>query len=128
MLVHRIVFSAFFTCLMIFSATHQHASAEVYELRTYTTHEGKLKNLNARFRNHTVKLFNKHGMESIGYWVPTDGPKAKNTLIYVLKHQSREAAAKSWKAFLSDPAWKKVAQRISGGMVRFSPKDLIRSS
>lgn len=83
--------------------------AEVYELRTYTTNEGKLDNLNARFRDHTVKLFDKHGMKSIGYWVPTDGEQAKNTLIYVISHKSREAATASWKAFLSDPAWKKVA-------------------
>lgn len=84
-------------------------SADVYELRTYTTHEGKLDNLNARFRDHTVRLFAKHGIESVGYWVPTEGPEAKNTLIYVLKHKSREAAQASWKAFIADPEWKKVA-------------------
>jgi len=86
------------------------ASAEVYELRTYTTHEGKLDALNARFRDHTVRLFQKHGMESVGYWVPTDEPKSKNTLIYVLKHKSREAAKASWQAFLADPEWKRVAE------------------
>ncbi len=84
--------------------------ADVYELRTYTTNEGKLDALNARFRNHTVNLFKKHGMESIGYWVPTDGEKAKNTLIYVISHKSREAAQASWKAFGSDPEWRKVAK------------------
>ena len=68
------------------------AAADVYELRTYTTHEGKLENLNARFRDHTVRLFKKHGMESVGYWVPTAEPKSKNTLIYVIKHKSRDAA------------------------------------
>jgi hypothetical protein len=88
----------------------QQASADVYELRTYTTKDGKLDNLNARFRDHTVGLFTKHGMESIGYWVPTDGPKAKNTLIYVLKHKDRSAAKASWQAFLADPDWKTVAK------------------
>ena len=83
---------------------------QVYELRTYTTNEGKLKNLNARFRDHTVKLFKKHGIESVGYWVPTDEKKSKNTLIYVIKHKSRDAAKASWKAFGSDPEWKKVAK------------------
>ena len=83
--------------------------ADVFEMRTYTTNEGKLDNLNARFRDHTVRLFKKHGMESVGYWVPTDGPAAKNTLIYVLRHKSREAAQASWKAFLADPEWQKVA-------------------
>ena len=85
-------------------------SADVYELRTYTTNEGKLKNLNARFRDHTVRLFKKHGMESVGYWVPTAEPKSKNTLIYVLKHKSRDSAKASWKAFLADPDWKKLAR------------------
>ncbi|MHC4876946.1 MAG: NIPSNAP family protein [Planctomycetota bacterium] len=84
--------------------------ADVYELRTYTTNEGKLDALNARFRNHTVSLFRKHGMESVGYWVPTDGEKSKNTLIYVISHKSREAAQTSWKAFGSDPEWQKVAK------------------
>ena len=83
--------------------------ADVFELRTYTTNEGKLDNLNARFRDHTVRLFEKHGMESVGYWVPTDEPKSENTLIYVIKHNSREAAQASWSAFLADPQWKKVA-------------------
>ena len=86
------------------------ASAEVYELRTYTTNEGKLDNLNARFRDHTVRLFEKHGIESVGYWVPADDPKSKNTLIYVVKHKSRDAAKASWRAFLADPEWKKVAR------------------
>ena len=86
------------------------AQAEVYELRTYTTNEGKLDNLNARFRDHTVALFDKHGMESVGYWVPTDEPQSANTLIYVLRHESREAAGVSWRAFIQDPAWAKVAE------------------
>ena len=92
-----------------FLASSSQSLADVYELRTYTTNEGKLDNLNVRFRDHTVQLFKKHGMESVGYWVPTDEPKSKNTLIYVLKHKSRDAAKVSWKAFLADPEWKKVA-------------------
>ncbi len=85
-------------------------AAQVYELRTYTTNEGKLPNLHARFRDHTVGLFDKHGMESIGYWVPVDEPAASNTLIYVLRHESRDAAKASWRAFATDPAWQKVAK------------------
>jgi hypothetical protein len=81
----------------------------VYELRTYTCYDGKLDALKARFRDHTVRIFNKHGMESIGYWVPQDGERSKNTLIYILAHPSREAAAKHWAEFLADPEWKKVA-------------------
>lgn len=81
---------------------------KVYELRTYTTHEGRLPNLLARFRDHTIQIFEKHGMKSIGYWVPADEPRSKNTLIYLLEHKSREAAKNSWDAFRSDPEWIKV--------------------
>jgi NIPSNAP len=79
----------------------------LYELRTYYTPEGKLDALNARFRNHTMKLFEKHGMTNVMYWTPTDKP---NTLIYVLAHKDQSAADASWKAFVEDPEWKKVAE------------------
>ena len=79
----------------------------LYELRTYYTPEGKLDALNARFRNHTMKLFEKHGMKNIMYWTPVDKP---NTLIYVIAHKDKDAAAASWKAFSADPEWKKVAE------------------
>jgi hypothetical protein len=80
----------------------------VFELRTYYAHEGKLNDLHARFRNHTTKLFEKHGMTNVGYWVPQEGPQAGNTLIYILAHQSRQAASKSWEAFRNDPEWIKA--------------------
>jgi hypothetical protein len=80
----------------------------VYELRTYTTLEGRLPALAARFRNHTVGIFQKHGIESIGYWVPADPPKSQNTLYFILRHKSREAATASWAAFWKDPEWLKV--------------------
>ncbi len=81
----------------------------VFELRTYTTMEGRLEALKSRFRNHTTRIFQRHGMKNIGYWVPADQPKSQNTLIYVLQHESREAAKKSWDDFRQDPEWKKVA-------------------
>ena len=87
-----------------------HASADVYELRTYTTNEGKLDALNDRFRDDTVRLFKEHGIESVGYWVPVDEPESTNTLIYVLKHKNRDVARESWKAFIADPEWKSVAK------------------
>jgi hypothetical protein len=80
----------------------------VFELRTYTAAPGKLDALNKRFRDHTVKLFTKHGMTHVGYWTPADAPLSENTLIYVLAHQSRETAKKSWDAFRSDPEWIKA--------------------
>ena len=85
------------------------AQNRVFELRTYTCFEGKLETLKTRFRDHTIEIFKRHGMESIGYWVPQDGEKSKTTLIYILAHPSREAADRNWKEFISDPEWKKVA-------------------
>lgn len=85
------------------------ASAEdggkVYELRTYTTHPGKLDALHARFRDHTMKIFEKHGMRNVMYWTPAD---TDHTLVYLLEHDSREAADKSWAAFRKDPEWQKA--------------------
>jgi hypothetical protein len=81
-------------------------NTRVYELRTYTTEPGRLPALHKRFKDHTIKLFEKHGMKNGMYWVPTE---EDNKLIYVVEHESREAADKSWTAFRNDPEWKKVA-------------------
>jgi hypothetical protein len=94
--------------LLILSAGFAAAQDRVYELRTYTCNEGKLEALKARFRDHTIAIFKRHNMESIGYWVPQDGDRSKNTLIYILAHPSREAAAKNWAEFNADPEWQKV--------------------
>ena len=85
------------------------AEGRIYELRTYTCFEGKLDALKARFRDHTIRIFKKHDMQSVGYWVPEDPERSKNTLVYILVHPSREAADKNWAAFQADPEWKKVA-------------------
>lgn len=74
----------------------------LYELRTYTTNEGKLDALHARFRDHTKRLFEKHGIANVAYWTPTDKP---NTLIYIVGHKSAEGAKASWAAFVADPEW-----------------------
>lgn len=76
----------------------------IYELRTYYTHPGKLDALQARFRDHTVKLFEKHGMTNVGYWVPT--ANEKQILIYLMAYPNRESRDASWKSFLADPEWK----------------------
>ena len=83
----------------------------VFELRTYTSPDGKLNDLVARFRNDTLRIFEKHGMENVGYWVPADAPASSNTLIYILAHDSRDAATKSWAAFREDPEWRAVTER-----------------
>ena len=80
----------------------------VFELRTYTAAPGKFDALHKRFRDHTVRLFTKHGMTHVGYWTPADAPLSENTLIYVLAHRDREAAKKSWAGFRSDPEWLKA--------------------
>ena len=83
------------------------AAERVFELRTYTTNEGKLPDLLKRFRDHTTRIFEKHGMTNIGYWVPKDKP---NTLIYMIAFPSREAATKAWDAFRADPEWVRVSK------------------
>jgi len=91
----------------------------IFEMRTYTTPEGKLGALDARFRDHTIALFEKHGMTSLGYYHPVDANKgAANTLVYFLAFPSREAATASWAAFRADPAWveaKAASEKGAGG-------------
>jgi len=94
------------------NAAVAHAQAgKVYELRTYTAPEGKLGDLHARFRNHTMRIFDKHGMKSVAYWLPLDEPAKSNMLVYILEHPSREAAAANWKSFQDDPEWKSVREK-----------------
>ncbi len=95
--------------LLLVLAASAFAQSRVYELRTYTCFEGKLDALKARFRDHTIDIFKRHGMESVGYWVPEDPEKSKTTLIYIISHASREQAARNWKDFRNDPEWKKVS-------------------
>jgi NIPSNAP len=81
-------------------------NSRCYEIRTYTAAPGKLEELHARFRNHTMKIFKKHGMEVVGFWGPADKEKgSENKLVYVMAFSSREARDKSWKEFVADPEW-----------------------
>jgi len=85
------------------------ASPRVYELRTYHAAPGKLDELLARFRNHTITLFSRHGMGQFGYWVPTEKKDgAGETLVYLLIHKNRDAWIESFKQFRADPEWIKV--------------------
>jgi hypothetical protein len=88
---------------------HAQSGNRVFEIRTYTCYPGRLPALEKRFRDHTIDIFNRHGMTSIGYWVPQDPPRSQDTLIYILAHPSREEAKKHWDEFRDDPEWKKVA-------------------
>lgn len=104
--------------IQLASVAGAQSGERVFELRTYTTHPGRLDALHARFMNHTIDLFERHGMTNIGYFVPQDDPLAENTLIYMLAHDSREAAEASWAAFLADPDWQVAYQAsISDGPI-----------
>ena len=87
------------------------SATAVFELRVYHAAQGKLADLETRFREHTIKIFDRHGLKSIAYWTPLDEPDKSNTLIYILQHPSREAAAANWKAFQDDPEWKTVKEK-----------------
>ena len=91
--------------------------SRVFEMRTYFAAPGKLDELHARFRDHTTKLFEKHGIANIGYWVPIEN--TDNKLVYVVAHASREAGAAAWKEFGADPDWKsaQAASEANGKLV-----------
>jgi len=121
MAVLMTIFAAGFGLGQVFDgATTANAQApKVFELRTYTAPEGKLPNLLARFRDDTLRIFEKHGMHNVAYWVPQDTPASENTLIYVISHASRQAAENSWAAFRADPEWARVAEasQVDGRIV-----------
>ena len=83
-------------------------STRVFELRTYTANPGKFEAMKTRFRDHIIPLFKKHNLTVVGFWTPADAPASENTLIYILAHDSREAAKKNWAAFSADPVRKQV--------------------
>ena len=87
----------------------------LFEMRTYYAAPGKMESLHARFRNHTCKLFQKHGMTLIGFWSPIDPDECKRKMVYILAFPGREAADKSWKAFLDDPEWKAARETSEKG-------------
>lgn len=101
------------------------ATDKLYELRIYTTNPGKIEALNARFRDHTLKLFEKHGIENLYYWNVTEGAEGEdpaNMLVYIVAHQDKAAADAAWQAFLADPEWQKVASESEvGGAILAGP-------
>ena len=108
--------TVFFGAAMLAGAQAPPSTAKggrVFEMRTYYASPGKLEALHARFRDHTTKLFEKHGMTNVGYWVPIDGQTGTasgNTLVYILSYPSLEARKKSWDDFQNDPEWKSVKE------------------
>jgi len=110
------------------TAAGQAGAGVVYELRVYHAYEGKLDDLLARFRDHTITIFKRHGMESVAYWTPTDEPLKGKTLFYILRHPNREAATANWAAFHDDPEWKRVsaASEANGKLVEKSESTFLR--
>ena len=110
------------------TAAGQAGAGVVYELRVYHAYEGKLDDLLARFRDHTVTIFKRHGIESVAYWTPTDEPLKGKTLFYILRHPNREAATANWAAFHDDPEWKRVsaASEANGKLVEKSESTFLR--
>ncbi len=97
---------SFALALLVAGAQPAAKEAPLYELRIYTAAPGKLDALHARFRDHTTKFFEKHGITNLGYWVPIDNPDSK--LYYVLSYPNEEARKKSWSAFVADPDLRKA--------------------
>ncbi len=95
------------------------APERCFEMRTYTAAPGKLEALHARFRDHTNALFTKHGMTMVGYWTPTDGEAANDTLVYILAYPSRAARETAWAEFQKDPEWQKAKadSEVNGALV-----------
>jgi hypothetical protein len=93
------------------NANPAQAATTVFELRVYHAAPGKLADLQSRFREHTVKIFDRHGMKSVAYWTSLDEPEKSNTLVYILQHPSREAATANWKSFQDDPEWNSVRDK-----------------
>jgi len=102
----------FLAILLLFTSGYafaQKTDNRFFELRIYYCNPGRLDALVQRFQNHTTKIFEKHGMENIGYWLPVTNEK--NALYYILAFPSKEAREKSWAAFSADPQWKEVASK-----------------
>jgi len=98
----------------------------VYELRTYHIAPGKAEALHARFRDHTLKIFEKHGMKVEGFWKPLDPMAADETLVYLLSFPSKDAAEKSWKEFHADPEWVTVKEESEkDGKLLASPPESV---
>ena len=91
--------------LMALAEKEKKVEPKVYEMRTYYAEPGRMKALHARFRDHTCKLFQKHGMELVGFWSPRDAKEAEQKMVYIVAHKSKESAEKSWAAFRADPDW-----------------------
>jgi len=93
--------------MSMLSQSQAQSPNHVFEYRKYYAMPGKLEDLKKRFRDHTIEIFNRHNMKSVGYWIPQDNKD--NAIVYILQHPSKEEGLKNWAAFQADPEWKQVA-------------------
>jgi hypothetical protein len=94
--------------MSMLSQSQAQSPDHVYEYRKYFAMPGKLEDLKKRFRDHTIEIFNRHNMKSVGYWIPQDNKD--NALVYILQHPSKEEGLKNWVAFRADPEWQQVSK------------------
>ena len=95
--------------LFSFAVNAKKVDNRYFEMRIYYCHPGRLDALIQRFTNHTTKIFEKHGMTNVGYWIPTNN--TENALYYILAYPSKADRDSSWKHFSSDPEWKTVSKK-----------------
>jgi hypothetical protein len=116
-MIRTIIFCLLPVLLITIGAALPPKDDRYYEMRIYYAAPGKLEDLHARFRNHTTKIFEKHGMTNVGYWVPQENPE--NKLVYILSYPDKEGRSKAWKAFGSDPEWQNVQKtsEVNGKLV-----------
>lgn len=95
--------------LFSFAVNAKKTDNRYFEMRIYYCHPGRLDALIQRFTNHTTKIFEKHGMTNVGYWIPTNN--TENALYYILAYPSKADRDSSWKHFSSDPEWKTVSKK-----------------
>jgi len=86
----------------------------IYEYRVYEAMPGKMPQLHARFRDHTLRLFERHGIKSIGYWTSMIGDYS-NRLIYIVAYENLEQRGRAWASFAADPEWHRVVEESTVG-------------
>ena len=100
--------------------SYEESNERVFEMRIYTANDGKLDALENRFRTYTMDLFEEHGIENIGYWIPDDPETSQNTLIYIISYENRKVAQERWDAFFNSPEWQEISARTNadGNLVK----------
>ncbi|GAA4550227.1 NIPSNAP family protein [Pseudonocardia xishanensis] len=99
----------------------------VIELREYTTIPGRMPAMVARFREHALPLFVRHGMDCLFVSVTELGEDCANQLVYALRFDSHEDMVAKWRAFRTDPDWQEAKRQseAAGPLVSRSSRRLL---